>query len=209
MPSQTSLLTDAPARVDWPVADGHVSLWPRAFAAREADALYAALLEGIDWLTEDVVIFGRRQRVPRLVAWHGYPGARYTYSGTLHEPSPWTPELAAVRRRVSELCRCDFNSVLLNRYRDGRDGMGWHADDETELGTDPAIASVSFGEVRRFRLRHRRRPEQRLDLDLPHGSVLLMSGPLQHHWVHALPKTSRPCGGRINLTWRRIGATGA
>jgi alkylated DNA repair dioxygenase AlkB len=207
MPVQSCRFPEPLACIQWPVVDGDVSLWPSAFDTVEADALYAALVEGIDWQTEDVVIFGRRQRVPRLVAWHGERQARYTYSGTLHEPLPWTPALSTVRRRVTALCGFDFNSVLLNRYRDGLDGMGWHADDEPELGRNPVIASVSFGEVRRFRLKHRRRPEHRLDMDLPHGSVLLMSGSLQHHWLHALPKTDRPCGERINLTWRRIFTT--
>ena len=209
MPGHSCRFPEPSACIDWPVVDGDVTLWPSAFDTVEADALYAELMEGIDWQTEDVVIFGRRQRVPRLVAWHGERQARYTYSGTPHEPLPWTPALSAVRRRVTTLCGFDFNSVLLNRYRDGRDGMGWHADDERELGRNPVIASVSFGDVRRFRLKHRRRPEHRLDLDLPHGSVLLMSGSLQHHWLHALPKTDRPCGERINLTWRRIFTTSA
>jgi alkylated DNA repair dioxygenase AlkB len=115
--------------------------------------------------------------------------------------------LAALRERVCAAAGSGFNSVLCNLYRDGHDSMGMHSDSERELGQDPVIASVSFGEVRRFRLKHRRRPEHRLDMELPHGSVLLMSGSLQHHWLHALPKTDRPCGERINLTWRRIFTT--
>lgn len=185
--------------------DAEVTLWPAAFAADEATQLFDDLTGGIDWQEEEVVIFGQRRRVPRLVAWHGDPGARYTYSGTLHEPLRWTPPLQRVRARVQELAAREFNAVLLNRYCDGRDGMGWHADDEPELGSDPIIASVSLGAVRRFCLRHRRRKDATLELRLPHGSVLLMSGATQHHWVHAVPKTASAVGERINLTFRRVG----
>jgi len=185
--------------------DAEVTLWPAAFATDEAAYLFDELRGGIDWQEEEVVIFGQRRRVPRLVAWHGDPGASYTYSGTLHEPLRWTPPLLQVRRRVEELAGRQFNAVLLNRYRDGRDGMGWHADDEPELGSDPIIASVSLGAVRRFCLRHRRRKDAKLELRLPHGSLLLMSGATQHHWVHAVPKTAIAVGERINLTFRRVG----
>ena len=109
-----------------------------------------------------------------------------------------------MRERVTTLAGAHFNAVLLNLYRDGRDGMGWHADDEPELGQDPVIASVSLGATRRFCLRHRRRKDLRLDVPLTHGSLLLMSGATQHHWVHALPKTATPVAERINLTFRRI-----
>ena len=189
----------------WPIVDGAVELWPRIGTDSEVDRWYAALRDEIDWSTEHVTIFGERRLVPRLVAWHGDPGASYRYSGTTHEPRAWTPVLSELRARIAALVETPFNSVLLNLYRDGADGMGWHADDEAELGRDPVIASVSLGQVRRFRLRHRRRAEDRLDIELPHGSLLLMWGALQHHWLHALPKTRRPCAARINLTWRRIG----
>jgi alkylated DNA repair dioxygenase AlkB len=126
------------------------------------------------------------------------------YSGTPHQPLPWTPALELVRERVLGLTGCAFNSVLLNLYRDGRDGMGWHSDDEPELGRDPVIASVSLGAPRRFCLRHRRRKDQRLDVSLGPGSLLLMAGATQHHWVHAVPKTALPVGPRVNLTFRQI-----
>lgn len=185
--------------------DAEVTLWPAAFGADEATRLLDELRSGIDWQHEEVVVFGQRRRVPRLVAWHGDPAARYTYSGTLHEPLRWTPPLLQARARVEELAGRQFNAVLLNRYRDGRDGMGWHADDEPELGSDPVIASVSLGAARRFCLRHRRRKDAKLELRLPHGSLLLMSGATQQHWVHALPKTASAVAERINLTFRRVG----
>jgi alkylated DNA repair dioxygenase AlkB len=187
--------------------DGEARYWAAAFDDVEATRLFTALRWGVKWHSEEILMFGRRLPVPRLVAWHGDPDARYTYSGTAHEPLPWTPDLLAIREQVVELTGVAFNAVLLNLYRDGRDGMGWHADDEPELGCDPVIASVSLGATRRFCLRHRRRKGVKLDLPLAHGSVLCMSGATQHHWVHALPKTSAAVGERINLTYRKIGAT--
>lgn len=192
-----------PLRLDLPEAD--VRLWPQALAPGDADSLFRALRERIDWQTEDILIFGERRRVPRLLAWHGEPGTAYTYSGTMHEPLPWTPELRAMLDRVQTLTRHRFNSVLLNLYRDGRDSMGWHADDETELGREPAIASVSLGATRRFKLRHRRLNGVGATLELAHGDLLLMAGGTQHAYVHAVPKTARPIGERINLTWRWVG----
>jgi len=187
--------------------EGEARLWPAAFDPNEATGLFDELRREIDWQQEKILMFGRRVPVPRRVAWHGDPGASYTYSGTEHHPLPWTPALDRVRSRLTGLTGVRFNAVLLNLYRDGRDGMGWHADDEPELGRDPVIASVSLGATRRFCLRHRRRKDLRLDVLLTHGSLLLMSGATQHHWVHALPKTAVPVGERINLTFRRVGFT--
>jgi alkylated DNA repair dioxygenase AlkB len=196
------LLPTEPLRLDLPDAD--VRLWPQALASGEADQQFSALRSRIDWQQEDILIFGERRRVPRLMAWHGDPGTTYVYSGTAHEPVPWTADLQRIRARAEALTGQFYNSVLLNLYRDGRDGMGWHADDEPELGRNPVIASVSLGATRRFCLRHRRRKDLKLDLLLPHGSLLCMSGATQHHWVHALPKTRRPVGERINLTLRLV-----
>ena len=184
--------------------EGEAWLWPAAFERPEADALFKELRSAVAWRQEEVLIFGQRCLVPRLVAWHGDAGARYTYSGTDHDPEPWLPALERIRDRAAALTGASYNAVLLNLYRDGRDGMGWHADDEPELGRDPVIASVSFGAERRFCLRHRRRKDLKLDLPLPHGSLLCMGGSTQHHWVHALPKTRRPVGERINLTFRSV-----
>jgi alkylated DNA repair dioxygenase AlkB len=181
-----------------------VRLWPVAFAPDEASQLFDELIVGIDWRQEEVLIFGQRRPVPRLVAWHGDPGASYTYSGTPHDPLRWTEPLERIRSRLFEVTGSRFNSALLNLYRDGRDGMGWHADDEPELGRDPVIASVSLGAPRRFCFRHRRDRTLKLDVTLSHGSLLLMSGATQHHWVHAVPKTSLPAGRRLNLTFRNV-----
>jgi alkylated DNA repair dioxygenase AlkB len=188
-------------RIELPDAD--VRYWPQAIDAERADALFSALRAAIDWQQEHVVIFGQQRLVPRLVAWHGDAEARYTYSGTAHEPQAWTPELLELRAVAEALTGQRYDSVLLNLYRDGRDGMGWHADDEPELGQDPAIASISLGATRRFRLRHRR-SRHVTELELGHGSLLSMAGPTQHHYVHSVPKTARSVGERINLTFRLI-----
>jgi len=184
--------------------DGDVRYVAAALAPAVADDCLGRLRAEIDWRQEAILLFGARHAVPRLVAWHGDPGATYRYSGVDHHPLPWTDTLAAIRERVESLSGHRFNSVLLNLYRDGRDGMGWHADDEPELGPEPVIASVSLGATRRFRMRHRRHRDRVLTIDLAHGSLLLMQGPTQHHWLHSVPKTSRPVGERINLTFRRI-----
>jgi len=200
-------VTAAPDCTSLDLFEGEALLWPAAVPPEEAAGLFAELRRTIDWQQESILMFGRRVLVPRLVAWHGDPGASYTYSGTPHQPLPWTPPLARIRDRAAELCGARFNAVLLNLYRDGGDGMGWHADDEAELGRDPVIASVSFGATRRFCLRHRKRRNLKLDVPLPHGSLLCMSGPTQHHWLHALPKTRAAVGERINLTFRLVAIT--
>jgi alkylated DNA repair dioxygenase AlkB len=197
------LPTSPPAATALPLRDGHLAWWPQAFSPEDAARLFASLHGTVPWREERLKIFGREHTVPRLVAWHGDPDARYRYSGVLHEPSPWTDELSAVRRRVEALSGHRYNSVLANLYRDGRDSMGWHADDEPELGRDPVIASVSLGATRRFRLKHRA-TGQTFALDLTAGSLLVMAGATQHHWLHCVPKTARPVGPRINLTFREI-----
>jgi alkylated DNA repair dioxygenase AlkB len=183
--------------------DGRLDLWPHCFSAAEADRLLSLLREQLAWQQERLTIYGREHPVPRLVAWYGDAGASYRYSGVRHEPLPWTATLLEVRARIETLTGVRYNSVLANLYRNGRDGMGWHADDERELGRNPRIASLSLGATRRFRLRHRASGETHA-LDLTHGSLLVMGGALQHHWVHCVPKTSRPVGARINLTFREI-----
>jgi len=202
MRQETLSAPSEPLRIELPDAD--VQFWPDAFSPNRAEALFAALRRDVDWQQEHVTIFGASRLVPRLVAWYGDAGTSYSYSGTAHEPRPWNAELSDVRQVVEALTRRRYNSVLLNLYRDGQDGMGWHADDEPELGSEPAIASVSFGATRRFKLRHRKRRGEVFALDLESGSLLLMAGATQHHYVHAVPKTARAVGARINLTFRNV-----
>jgi alkylated DNA repair dioxygenase AlkB len=187
--------------------DARLSYDPRFLPAGEAEALFAELLAGVPWRAERIRLFGREVAVPRLQAWVGDPGAVYTYSGLTLVPLPWPPAVAAIRARLVAL-RPDLplNSALLNLYRDGRDSMGWHSDDEPELGAEPAIASVSLGATRRFRLRHKTRGELRVEIDLASGSLLWMEGRTQECWQHALPRRTgrNDPGARINLTFRTI-----
>lgn len=184
------------------------SPWPgialqRGWMARgEADALFAALFDGIAWEVHRIRIFGREVDSPRLSCWIGDPGASYRYSGVRFEPRPWTPALAVVRTRLESEFGAGFNSVLANLYRDGHDAMGWHRDDEPELGDAPEIASLSLGATRRFLLKTEE--GERQAIELAHGDLLCMSGDSQRRYRHALPRTAKPVGPRINLTFRRV-----
>lgn len=187
-----------------PIPDATLSLEQDWLPPAEADALFGALMATVPWETHRIRMFGKEVDSPRLSCWIGDPGASYVYSHTRFEPRPWPAMLQALRPRIDAAAGVAMNSVLANLYRDGRDAMGWHSDDEPELGTRPVIASLSLGATRRFLLKHRRDPDQRLALELPHGSLLLMSGETQANWRHALPRTARPVAARINLTFRRI-----
>lgn len=163
------------------------------------------LIAEIPWRSEEVVIWGRRVLQPRLIAWYGDPGRSYAYSGIELEPLPWTPLLFDIKSRVEDAASTKFNSVLLNYYRDNRDSVGFHSDDEPELGARPAIASLSLGEERTFVLKHKTlKSVSPVRLHLASGSLLVMKGDTQHCWKHAIPKESRPCGPRVNLTFRQI-----
>ncbi|KUG06097.1 alpha-ketoglutarate-dependent dioxygenase AlkB family protein [Solirubrum puertoriconensis] len=173
----------------------------------EAAALLHELSATIAWRQEPIRMFGREVLQPRLIAWHGDAGATYRYSGLQLEPEPFTPTLHALRLRLQQATGAAYNSVLLNLYRNGADSMGWHADDEPELGPTPIIASLSLGATRRFRLRPKAKTSfeaKPVSLELTSGSLLLMQGATQQNWQHALPKTAQAVGPRLNLTFRRI-----
>jgi alkylated DNA repair dioxygenase AlkB len=190
-------------QIDLP--DGELVFLPRADLGGDPDTLFDLLRAEIAWREEQITLFGRRYWQPRLLAWYGDAGASYRYSGKLHEPLPWSPHLLALRDRVEHLADARFNSVLANLYRDHNDSMGLHADDEPELGERPVIASLSLGEERVFRLKHRSRRDLRpLRLALPSGSLLIMRGDTQRYWKHEVPKSRHPCGPRINLTFRLV-----
>ncbi|HEX5755911.1 MAG TPA: alpha-ketoglutarate-dependent dioxygenase AlkB [Arenimonas sp.] len=172
--------------------------------AAEADALLDVLTRVIPWEMHRIRLFGREVASPRLSCWIGDADAVYTYSRTRFEPRPWLEALLPLRHRISAVAGETFNAVLANLYRDGRDSMGWHSDDEPELGRDPVIASVSLGAPRRFVFRHRHHHAQRVEIELAHGSLLLMRGATQRHWQHALPRSARVNAPRLNLTFRRI-----
>ncbi|MBP9034218.1 MAG: alpha-ketoglutarate-dependent dioxygenase AlkB [Pseudomonadales bacterium] len=185
------------------LADGALALFADAFVA-EAPAWSAALMQEVRWEQHWLTLFGRRIAAPRLSAWYADAGCNYRYSGLSLAAQPFTPVLAQIRACTEALAGHGFNSVLLNLYRDGADGMSWHSDDEPELGPAPLIASVSLGATRRLLLRRRDAHQTRFGLDLGDGSLLLMEPPLQRHWQHSVAKTRRATGPRINLTWRRI-----
>ena len=167
-----------------------LSFWPGVDWGREPQALLVELIESTPWREQDITLFGKTYRQPRLLAWYGDPGASYAYSGTRYQPLAWTATLQDLRERVEQLTGERFNSVLLNYYRDGRDSMGLHADDEPELGEQPAIASLSLGAPRRFVMKSRRRDgPPGLRLDLLDGSLLLMAGTTQANWKHGINKT--------------------
>ncbi len=169
----------------------------------EASRLLQTLYTELRWEQQEIRLFGRKIPQPRLSCWYGDADAEYAYSGLRLAPLPWHPELSRLRRVLQGTLQHPFNSVLANAYRNGRDSMGWHADDEKELGTEPLIASLSLGACRRFLLRARR-GNQTMGLALQHGSLLLMRGTSQLHYRHSLPKTSKSVGLRINLTFRQI-----
>jgi alkylated DNA repair dioxygenase AlkB len=174
--------------------------WPSA----EADALFAALRAEIPWQTHRLHLFGREIPAPRLSCWIGDADAVYTYSRARFTPLPWTSTVARLRDELATRHGLRFNSVLANLYRDGRDSVGWHSDDEPELGARPVIASLSFGATRTFRLRSRATGAAALSIDLAHGSLLVMAGDTQALYQHALPKRAGVMAARINLTFRCI-----
>jgi alkylated DNA repair dioxygenase AlkB len=167
----------------------------------------AQLTEQTPWQQPQVRIYGRYMVVPRLVAWYGDAEASYRYSGLTHQPLPWTPLLAQIREQVEQAAGQSLNGVLLNYYRDGQDSMGWHSDDEAELGVNPLIASLNLGGTRRFDLRRKGQSRIEHSLDLQHGSLLVMRGATQHHWQHQVAKTRASCAPRLNLTFRLIKPT--
>jgi len=183
-------------------SDGEAYLINDALCPADADRYVDLLRDRIDWRQESARLMGRSILIPRLSAWYGSAG--YRYSGILHDPQPLTEELRELKAVVENLTEFSFNGVLLNLYRDGQDSVGWHADNEPSLGPEPVIASLSVGAVRRFQLKHRTDRTGRITIDLPHGSCLVMRGKTQKCWLHQLPKTRTPVGSRINLTFRRI-----
>ncbi|MBD2461858.1 alpha-ketoglutarate-dependent dioxygenase AlkB [Oscillatoria sp. FACHB-1407] len=187
-----------------PLRDADLVFYPALFNAEESDRWMAELTEAIAWQQDQMTIFGRVLSLPRLTAWYGDPGKSYTYSGITMTPTPWTEGLLALKARVDAISGVTFNSVLLNLYRDGNDSVGWHSDDEPELGQNPVIGSLSFGATRRFSLRHKFNKELKHQLGLTSGSFLLMQGTTQHYWQHHIPKTKRCATPRINLTFRII-----
>ena len=165
------------------------------------DDILSRLIAQTGWCAESITVWGKRYLQPRLIAWHG--SAAYRYSGMSLAPLPFTPLQLQIREAVRQATGLEFNSVLLNYYRDGNDSMGFHSDDENELGHNPVIASVSFGAPRLFILKHKRLPTT-VKIPLGNGSLLVMAGQTQANWRHGINKSRRFCAPRVNLTFRNI-----
>lgn len=172
--------------------------------ADEADALFTLLCEQVDWQQPSIHIAGRTLPIPRLQSWQGAQAYHYRYSGLTFQAEPMHPKIAALCNRIEQATGYKFNSVLCNLYRNERDSVSWHADDEAELGSDPAIASFSLGAQRRFQVRDKNKTNPTTTIELTHNSLLLMPPGFQQHYVHQLPKSAKPCTARINLTFRQI-----
>lgn len=184
--------------------DAKVTFYRNFFDLQKSDSLFKVLLNEINWRQDKMKLYGKEIDLPRKTAWYGDRDKSYTFSGIHLDPEPWTPSLLEVKQRIEEVAEVQFNSVLLNLYRHGSDGISWHTDAEPELGENPVIGSVSFGGTRRFMFRHRQDQDLKVEVELTHGSFLLMAGETQHFWQHQIPKTSRKVEPRINLTFRVI-----
>lgn len=169
----------------------------------ECEYLNQRLLHESDWPTNQYEVGGRRFILPRLQTWHADPGIRYSYSNNLLETRPWSPLLSDIRKKVERYLKYSFNSVLVNLYRNGDDYVGWHADDEPELGEQPFIASLTFGAERPFAFRHKKH-SQRGSVLLPSGALLIMQPDFQKHWLHSVPVVDNLAESRINLTFRKV-----
>ena len=185
--------------------DGEILFMRNFLPASEAKHYFDLLQNNINWKQEEVKFYGKTYPVPRKTAWYGYEGFNYSYSGITCFPEIWIKELLEIKSQIERFIpEEDFTSVLLNLYNNGNDKMGWHADDEKELGINPTIASVSLGETRRFDIKHKQNKDLQFKFELTSGSLLIMRGALQHNWLHQIPKQKKVKDPRINLTFRTI-----
>ncbi len=185
------------------IENGEYIFMPDFFSHGEGEYYFHKLHNDIIWNQESISVYGKEVNIPRLTAWYGNNDKVYSFSGITLQPLKWTETLLSIKHKVENLVNIEFNSVLLNYYRNGKDSISWHTDAEKELGLNPVIASVSFGSPRKFQLRHINTHEK-LELNLTHGSLIIMQGELQHYWQHRIPKTKLPVKERINLTFRII-----
>jgi alkylated DNA repair dioxygenase AlkB len=191
-----------PLTLDLP--DAEIVYYPQFFDKEQADSIYTELLQKINWQQDNITVFGKTHPQPRLTALYGNEGKPYSYSNITMQPHPWNSLLQKIKHYLEARTACEFTTVLLNQYRDGKDSNSWHADNEKELGPNPIIASLSLGAERVFQLKHNTITEAKKSITLEHGSLLLMKGTTQHFWKHQIPKTAKPTETRINLTFRTI-----
>lgn len=183
--------------------DGEVFYYDSVFSNEEADNLLKELDKNIDWHHDEILLFGKRIVTERKVAWYGENSIQYTYSKVTKTAFPWTNELLFIKHKIENITKHTYNSCLLNRYQNGNQGMSWHSDDEEMLKKNASIASVSFGAGRIFKFKHKKEKSV-LNFFLEHGSLLDMRAETQQNWLHALPKSKKTQGLRINLTFRQI-----
>lgn len=184
--------------------DAKISYDEHFLSHNEASTYFDVLRKETDWQQDRIKVFGKEYDQPRLTALYADNKNPYTYSNITMHPTPFSPVLLEIKSKIEKTLNQTFTTCLLNLYRNGQDSNGWHADNEKELGKNPVIASVSLGAERLFHMKHRTDKTQKLRLNLAHGSLLVMSGSTQHHWLHQIPKTKKNVGERINLTFRII-----
>ena len=183
--------------------DGTVNYYGELLSPKEADHYLECLLTTIPWRPDEAVIFGKHYLTKRKVAWYADVPYEYTYSNTTKRALVWTPELMELKKLIEEKTGEQFNSCLLNLYHSGDEGMAWHSDGEKDLKKNGAIASLSLGAARKFAFRHKETKET-ISMILPHGSLLVMKGITQTHWLHRLPPTTKIKHARVNLTFRMM-----
>ena len=183
--------------------DGEVRYFGRVMSYEKAETYYQLLLDTIAWEYDQAIIFGKLITTKRKIAWYGDTDFSYTYSKITKKALPWTKELLDLKKRVESKLNTRFNSCLINLYHSGSEGMAWHSDAEKTLGDEPTIASMSFGAERKFAFKHKD-TKQTVSLVLEKGSLLLMAGKCQQHWLHRLPPTKKVFKPRINLTFRNV-----
>ncbi len=184
--------------------DSDVRYFPNFLPSEEANAYFKTFKETVPWQQDDIKVFGKVYAQPRLTALYGNNGKSYSYSNITMQPHVFSETLLTIKHQIETIALVDFTTCLLNLYRDGKDSNGWHADDEKELGKNPVIASITLGQERFFHLKHKENKLLKHKILLEHGSLLLMQGETQHRWLHQIPKTAKPIGERINLTFRVI-----
>jgi len=197
----SSLFSEQP-RISLPDCD--IQYFPNFWTTEEATYYYKKFLNTIPWRQDNIRVFGKTYPQPRLTALYGNNQKTYSYANITMDPYPFTPDLLAIKQKITSICTTEFTSCLLNLYRDGKDSNGWHADNEPELGKNPVIASVTFGQERFFHLKHRHIKTARHTILLEHGSLLIMQGTTQEYWLHQIPKSTKAMNPRINLTFRHI-----
>jgi alkylated DNA repair dioxygenase AlkB len=184
--------------------NAEIEYYPNFLSEVKANRYFEIISEETNWQQDNIKVFGKTYKQPRLTALYGESNQPYSYSNITMYPRPFTKTIMTIKRDIEAISGEKFNTVLINLYRDGNDSNGWHGDNEKELGINPVIASLSLGEVRPFHFKHRKLKEERYKINLQHGSLLLMKGEMQHHWLHQIAKTKKKVDPRINLTFRRL-----